>query len=170
MSALNQHISNRTLECVPRLVRPLTFEIPKKVQRPWKRIAVYVILAIVSFLLGVVPMWVKAQQYAGQRQTAQQELRIKQLESLLASAVISADRGDYELARQTVSDFFYSLRSQIEQGKNSALTNPQQDKAKTLLSQRDDVITLLARSDPAAVDRLSDLYVAYRRAMNDINS
>ena len=31
---------------------------------------------------------------------------------------------------------------------------------------RDEIITLLARSDPASADRLSDLYVAYRKIMN----
>ena len=36
------------------------------------------------------------------------------------------------------------------------------------LNQRDDVITLLARSDPASADRLSDLYVSYRAAVNDV--
>jgi len=32
---------------------------------------------------------------------------------------------------------------------------------------RDEIITLLARSDPASADRLSDLYVSYRKNMTD---
>ena len=31
---------------------------------------------------------------------------------------------------------------------------------------RDELITLLARSDSAAADRLADLFVAYRKIMN----
>jgi hypothetical protein len=34
-----------------------------------------------------------------------------------------------------------------------------------LLAGRDEIITLLARSDPASADRLSELYVAYRKAV-----
>jgi hypothetical protein len=34
-----------------------------------------------------------------------------------------------------------------------------------LFAGRDEVITLLARSDPAAADRLSDLFAAYRKAV-----
>ncbi|MCC6330248.1 MAG: hypothetical protein IT174_17200 [Acidobacteria bacterium] len=33
-----------------------------------------------------------------------------------------------------------------------------------LLSGRDEIITLLSRNDPAAAERLSNLYVAYRAA------
>jgi hypothetical protein len=36
----------------------------------------------------------------------------------------------------------------------------------TLFVGRDEVITLLARSDPASADRLSDLFVIYRKIMN----
>jgi len=35
-----------------------------------------------------------------------------------------------------------------------------------ILSERDDVITLLARSDGAATERLTDLYLAYVAAVN----
>ncbi len=46
----------------------------------------------------------------------------------------------------------------------------QLERVKFLLNKRDDIITLLARRDPAAANRLSDMYVAYRRAMNDVGS
>jgi hypothetical protein len=35
-----------------------------------------------------------------------------------------------------------------------------------LFAGRDDLITLLARSGPASADRLTDLYVSYRKIMN----
>jgi hypothetical protein len=35
-----------------------------------------------------------------------------------------------------------------------------------LFSGRDELITLLARNDPASADRLSDLFVAYRKIVN----
>jgi hypothetical protein len=35
-----------------------------------------------------------------------------------------------------------------------------------LFAGRDELITLLARSDPASAERLSDLFVVYRKIMN----
>ena len=167
MSAVNE--STNKANTKPRLVSPVT---DKPIARdiPWKRIAVYVLLAIGFFLLGLLPMAFRARQYAEERETAQHEVRLKQMETQLAAAVINADRGEYEPARQTASDFFSSLRRQIDRGPQSDLSSFQRDRLKTLLSQRDDVITLLARSDPAAVIRLSDIYVTYQKAMNDVSS
>lgn len=135
---------------------------------PWKAIAIYTGLALALFAFGLIPMWIKANRYAGERDTAQRELRLKQMENLLAAAVIYADRGDYEPARQMSSDFFTSVRAQVDSGPESDLSTFQREKIRVLLTQRDEVITLLARSDPTAVQRLSDTYVAYRRALNDI--
>jgi hypothetical protein len=115
-------------------------------------------------------MALRAQQYAEEREAAQHEVRLKRMETQLAAAVINADRGEYEPARQTASDFFTSLRNQIDRGPKSDLSSFQQDRLKILLSQRDEVIMLLARSDPAAVNRLSDIYVTYQKAMNDVVS
>ena len=165
MSAVNESTNNRTTKPKPRLVPPLTDK-PIRRNIPWKRIALYVVLAVGFFLLGLIPMALRARQYAEEREAAQHEVRLKQMETQLASAVINADRGEYEPARQTASDFFTSLRSQIDRGAKSDLSSLQRDRLKLLLSQRDDVVTLLARSDPAAVNRLSDIYVAYQKAMN----
>lgn len=167
MSALNESTNHRTTKPQPRLV---TTEQPIKKTIPWKRIALYVVLAVGFFLMGLIPMALRAQQYAEEREAAQHEVRLKQMETQLAAAVINADRGAYEPARQTASDFFTSLRSQIDRGTESDLSSFQRDRLTALLSQRDDVVTLLARSDPAGVSRLSDIYVTYQKAMNDISS
>lgn len=167
MSAWNESTNDKTTEPKPYLV-----ETDQTVKRkiPWKRIALYAVLAVGFFLLGLIPMGLRARQYAEQREAAQHEVRLKQMETQLAAAVINADRGEYEPARQTASDFFTLLRSQIERGSNSDLSSLQRDRLKALLSQRDDIITLLARSDPAAVNHLSDIYVSYQKAMNDVSS
>jgi hypothetical protein len=83
----------------------------------------------------------------------------------LAAAAVDARRGDYEPARQAVSRFFTSLRAEIDKGDTSYFTQSQRAGAQALFAGRDEVITLLARSDPASADRLSDLYVAYRKAL-----
>jgi hypothetical protein len=137
---------------------------------PWQRIGLYLCLALAFFLLGLIPMALKARDYAEEREAAQHEVRLKQMETQLAAAVINADRGEYEPARQTASDFFTSLRSQIDRGSESDLSNFQRDKLKVLLTLRVEVITLLARSDPAAVNRLSEMYVSYQKTMNDVRT
>lgn len=135
---------------------------------PWRRLGIYAVLALGFFLLGAVPMWLRARQNATEREVAQHELRLNQLENRLMAATIDARRGDYEPARQTASDFFTSLRSQIDQGAASDLSEVQRGSLKTTLAQRDEIITLLARNDPAAADRLSNLYANYRKTMSDV--
>jgi hypothetical protein len=167
MNALNESTHNRTTKSKPHLVET---DQPVKRKISWKRIALYAVLAAGFFFLGLIPMALRARQYAEEREAAQHEVRLKQMETQLAAAVINADRGEYEPARQTASDFFALLRSQIDRGSNSDLSSLQRDRLKALLSQRDDVITLLARSDPAAVNHLSDIYVSYQKALNDVSS
>ena len=133
-----------------------------------KRIGLYLAAALCIFLLGLVPMWLKAREAASQRDAARRELRLSRMNGTLASAVIDARRGEYEPARQTASDFFTTLRAQIDAGEDSALTAPQREAAAPLLARRDDVITLLARGDPAAAEQLSDIYVSYRKAVNEV--
>jgi hypothetical protein len=136
----------------------------------FKKVGAYFGVALVVFLLGLVPMWMKARGAASQRDAARRELRLSQTQGVLASAAIEARRGEYETARQTASDFFTALRGEIDAGEDSPLGARQRAAAAPLLASRDDIITLLARSDPAAADRLSDLYVSYRAAVNDVPS
>ncbi|MEP7339589.1 MAG: hypothetical protein ABI977_17765 [Acidobacteriota bacterium] len=122
-----------------------------------------VILA--AFLIGFIPMWLKAREGASQLAGAERELRIARMQNTLASAVIDARRGDYEQARLATSQFFASLRAESDLGSNSALTQTQREGLHSLFTGRDDLITLLARGDPAAADRLSDLYVSSREML-----
>lgn len=134
------------------------------------RIGIYLGLALAVFLLGLIPMWMKARGAASQRDAAQRELHLSQMQGTLASAAIDARRGEYEPARQTASEFFTILRGHIDAGGDSALTAPQREASAPLLARRDEVITLLARGDPAAAEQLSDLYVAYRKALNEVQA
>ncbi len=77
-----------------------------------------------------------------------------------SSAALYARQGQYEKAREQASSFFTQLSTQLDSGK--AFTDDQKNRLRPLLAQRDDVITLLARSDPASVDRLFQLELAYR--------
>jgi predicted exporter len=133
-----------------------------------KWIGIYAGVALVVFLLGLVPMWMKASEAASQRDAARRELRLSRTQGALASAAIDARRGEYETARQTASDFFTTLRGELDEGDDSPLNARQREATAPLLQRRDEVITLLARSDPASAERLSDLYVSYRAAMDSV--
>jgi hypothetical protein len=135
---------------------------------PWRRIGIYAGALLAAFLVGFVPMWWSARSRATERDEARRELRLSQIKNDLSSAVIYSRRGEYEQARQATSNFFTSLRSQCEAADETAdLTSSQCATAKPLLDQRDDLITLLARSDPASADRLSALYVSYEKATSN---
>lgn len=136
---------------------------------PWRRIALYVTLSLGFFLLGFVPMWLRANKAIEQRDVAQREVRLRQLHNTLATAMVDVHHGEYEPARQATSDFYTSLRHQIDAGDSSIFTASQRERLRPLLSERDEVITLLARSDPAAVDRLFSIYSTYKKLSNGVS-
>jgi hypothetical protein len=134
----------------------------------WRRIGIYAAVLVAVFLLGLVPMWLSARSRGRERDEARRELRLSKLENDIGSAVINARRGEYEPARQATSRFFTSLRDQCDTAvEPSDLTRAQCDAFRPGLDQRDEVITLLARSDPASADRLTQLYVSYLNAMGN---
>jgi hypothetical protein len=133
----------------------------------WKRLLVYLLILVIGFVLGIVPMWLTAHRLAKELEATKAELQRSQMRSALSAAAVDARRGDYEPARKAMSDFFTTLSSELDRGEESALDQTQRDAVRPLLAQRDELITLLARSDPAAADRLSDLDSAYRKAMGN---
>lgn len=130
-----------------------------------RRIIVYAVVLVVVFLLGLVPMWLSARGRAAERDLAQRDLRMCHLEKNLMSSAIDSRRGEYERARLAASNFFTSLREQIDLQDSADLTSQQREGLRPLLNQRDDLITLLARSDPASADRLTEMYVSFRKAL-----
>ena len=137
-----------------------------KSKSPIPRFVIYVGVLLLVFLLGFVPMWLKARGTSNTLAKTEQQLVLAKMQNSLGSAVIDARRGDYEPARQGVSQFFTSLRAELDKGDASNLTPAQRVSMQPLLAGRDEIITLLARSDPASADRLSELYVAYRKGVN----
>ena len=134
--------------------------------RGWQRFIIYGGVLLVVFLLGFVPMWLKARTATNTLMETERQLFLVRIQNDLASAVIDARRGDYEAARQAVSRFFTSLPEEIDKGGSSSYTEAQRQAMQPLFAGRDELITLLARSDPASADRLSDLFVSYRKIMN----
>ena len=128
-----------------------------------KRSIFYAAVLLIVFLAGAVPIWLTSRTNARDRDAARASLQISTLQNTLANAAIDARRGDYEPARQAASDFFTNLGSEIGRGGDSVFSEAQRDVLRSMFDTRDDTITLLARSDPASADRLTDLYTKYRQ-------
>src|SRR5256885_14821026 len=129
------------------------------------RFVIVIIVATIAFAAGWAPGWLKLRSTMHRLEETRHELTIAQIQNKIASAAIDARRGEYEPARQAASQFFTQLRDEIDLGKKSALNDAQREEANKILNQRDDVITLLARSDPSAADRLTGLFVALRKLL-----
>jgi len=139
---------------------------PVKSKPAAQRFLIYAGVLLVIFLLGFVPMWLRARTARSSLAETEHRLMLVRMQSSLASAAIDARRGDYEPARQAVSQFFTSLREEMDKGDSSNYTEAQRQGMQSLFAGRDELITLLARSDPASADRLADLFVAYRKIMS----
>ena len=135
---------------------------PKRTSR---RVLIFLIVLVAAFLAGLVPMWLKLRDQTALRLKAEHSLTITRIEKDLGSAAIDARRGEYEAARQEASAFFTAARFEIDERSRSALTQQQRDALMPLMASRDEMITLLARSDPASADRLANLYVALRKVL-----
>lgn len=158
MRAVGQHAPGDSEVFIPRM---------SALAIHWKRIALYVSLSLGFFLLGFAPMWFRTTRAIEQRNAAQRGVRLAQLQNTVAAAVIEVQRGQYEPARQLTSDFYTNLRRQVDGNSGSVFTSSQREGLRSLLAERDELITLLARSDPAATDRLFVVYSTYNKLANN---
>lgn len=131
-----------------------------------RRLITYAVVLLIGFALGFVPMWLMSRESASRLSEATSRAGLATMQSNLASAVIDAQRGDYEAARIAASSFFTSLREEANRVDDSSLSQAQKDGVEPVFARRDETISLLARSDPAATERLSDLYVSFRELMS----
>ncbi len=124
-----------------------------------------VIVLVGVFLVGFVPMWLKSSRLNSELSRAQRQLRVEQIQMTFANATLDARRGAYEPARQRMASFFTLVNAELERGLGSALPSSASEGLKPLLVQRDDLITLLARGDPASAERLATAYADFRKAI-----
>jgi len=135
---------------------------------PWRKLLIYIVLVLGAFSLGAVPTWLRGRDYARQRDLAQDELQLSEMENTLSSAVIDARRGEFELARQSTGDFFKDLQTVLDANGTGKAPAVQRERLKALLSRRDHLNLLLARNDPGAGDDLLKLYIEYRETIMSI--
>jgi hypothetical protein len=122
----------------------------------WALIAIAVLAA---FLIGFLWQYVRASRLESTLAETRREHELTRLEATLATAVIEAQVGSYEEARQLMSDFFTGLQRNWP-GAPAAMP----DELKRILTQRDSVITILSRSNPESATLLSRLFDQYRAA------
>ena len=67
-------------------------------------------------------------------------------------------------ARDAASTFYTNLQAELGRS-DSGVAAPSRGALQAILAQRDQINTLLARSDAAAADRLTNVYTAYRQAV-----
>ncbi|HSH46620.1 MAG TPA: hypothetical protein VK966_12320 [Longimicrobiales bacterium] len=103
----------------------------------WAALAV-----LVAFAVGFGWQYYRASTIQDSLEETEQELAMERLRLGLAQATLAAQSGDYELARQQMSDFFNDAQSQM------GMFPPELQQAlREILTQRDDVITGLSRSN-----------------------
>lgn len=118
-------------------------------------------LLLLAFLLGFLPMWISNRQLSADLATRNKELHRSRVMSSLSASTIYARRGEYETARQNASLFFTDVRSEMDKGAYGILTEQERIGLSRVMAERDEIITLLSRNDPAAAERLSNAFVEY---------
>jgi hypothetical protein len=118
-------------------------------------------LLLLAFLLGLVPMWISNRQLSADLTTRGKELHRSRVQNSLTAATIYARRGEYETARQNTSSFFTEIRAEMDKGDAGILSEQERIGLNRVMAERDEIITLLSRNDPAAADRLSNAFVEY---------
>jgi hypothetical protein len=136
---------------------------PPPTRQRLKQIKTYGIWFVVGLLVGLLPPAVRLIQTQRDRDSLQRQLQVAQLEMNLASAALMARHGDYTAARNAASQFFSDARRAADGG-DDILSAAQLTYLQSALAERDALITLLARGDPAGAERSTAMYVAHRAA------
>ena len=122
------------------------------------------------FLVGFVPMWLKSHRLNYELFRSQRQTRVDAIQIAFANATLDARRGDYEPARQQMTKFFSLVTAEMDRGVGSALPTALADELKPVLAQRDNLITLLARGDPASAERLATAYAGFEKVLTNTNA
>ncbi|HUE97582.1 MAG TPA: hypothetical protein VMN39_13055 [Longimicrobiaceae bacterium] len=131
-----------------------------------QKIGLLVAALVVVFLLGFLPQWTRVRNLEGELRQAHVEIVTLDLQGRLGAALAESQRGNYEQARQLMTEFFSVL--QIRAGEIGGPARQQEIQA--ILAERDELITLLSRAQPEASSRLNLMYSRYFAAMGTASS
>ena len=143
--------------------RVVVEDVPREKARS-RRWMIWPALILVAFLAGLLPMWWSKRSVAAELDSSKIELQRQEHLNSLSAAAVYARRGEYETARQNASKFFTDMQAEMGNAESKTLTPQLRSQLPQLISNRDDIITLLSRADPASAEKLSNLYIEYRLA------
>ncbi|MGH7554982.1 MAG: hypothetical protein ACREMQ_18430 [Longimicrobiales bacterium] len=127
-----------------------------------KSLLITLVVGLLAFGIGAGWQYVRANRLQSELNTAQRALTLQRLENMLAVAVLEAQHGRHEEARQLASAFFSGLQQDIAQVPDSA-----RQTFNEILQRRDAAITALSRSDPEAGSILAQLFARYRTGLGE---
>lgn len=123
--------------------------------------AIYVVLLVVVFLLGIVPIGWYYLQSLDDLSVTQKQLRKAEVYNHLATSVLETKHNEYDAARKNVGEFFCLLQTEAEKGDDGFLTANQIADLKPIFENRDLVIEKLDRRDQISLNQLTEIYSAY---------
>lgn len=126
------------------------------------RSAVWVgLAAILGLITGVLLQYAQLDRTRQQVADVAAALQAARLEATLSGAVIEAQGGRFEVARQHASEFYTGLQRRLL----PVVVGAPQAEVRTMLAGRDSIITSLARNDPASPGTLADVLVRLRETV-----
>ncbi|WP_373058684.1 hypothetical protein [Gemmatimonas sp.] len=118
--------------------------------------------ALLGLVAGVLLQYAQLDRARRQVADTSAALQAARLEATLSAAVIEAQSGRFEVARRHASDFYTGLQRRLLPVLNGA---PQGD-VRTMLAERDSIITSLARNDPASPGTLTGVLERLRETIH----
>ncbi len=118
--------------------------------------------AVLGFLAGFLLQYGQVNRARQQVADASAAIQAARLEATLSAAVIEAQAGRFEVARQHASDFYTGLQRRLL----PVMDGAPQAEARTMLAERDSIITSLARNDPASPGTLAGVLIRLRETVH----
>lgn len=115
------------------------------------------VLVLVAFGAGFLWQHLEARAARAELDEVRRELMFEQMGNRLATALIQAEGGAYEPAREQMSSFFTELDEHMGEADLGARQDLQE-----ILRERDAVITALSRSAPESRQMLARLFTRYQ--------
>ncbi len=117
--------------------------------------------ALLGFLAGFLLQNGQVNRARQQVVATSAALQAARLEATLSAAVIEAQGGRFEVARQQASDFYTGLQRRLL----PVIDAGSQAEVRTMLADRDSIITALARNDPASTGTLAGVLTRLRETV-----
>lgn len=137
-------------------------QIEVRFEKVWFYLTLLLTALLIIFSLSIV--WVQTENAKAEK-NYQRELQIKEIQNTLSNAVIASNRNEYELSRQTITDFFGLLEKELALGNNSVFNPDQREIIKGILDKKAIVNQSLADKNPQANTELEKILENYRKAV-----